>query len=159
MLAASEADIVEELFSDGTVRCPQLLRAEACCGAVVRVSRRSLRWQPRCGRAPVPAGGDRRLGPLAPSVQLCPMATWGLLVERGVKVDHVTVYWWVNGLSHRRGYGSAAPPPRPTVAGVQPFKAPAVRPLVIWSCRNAKSTSTGIAVIVMPAKSVTQLVP
>jgi len=44
---------------------------------------------------PVPAGGDRRRGPVVPTVQPVLSGHRGLLVERGVEVDHVTVFRWV----------------------------------------------------------------
>src|SRR6266542_586599 len=56
---------------------------------LVRAGRR------RCVTVPVPAGGDRRRGPVVPTVQPVLSGHRGLLVERGVEVDHVTVFRWV----------------------------------------------------------------
>jgi hypothetical protein len=44
---------------------------------------------------PVPAGGDRGCGPVVSAVRLSYRDVEELLAERGVTVDHVTVYRWV----------------------------------------------------------------
>lgn len=46
-------------------------------------------------RVPVPAGGDLGGGPLVPAVRAVVPDVEELLAERGVTVDHVTVYRWV----------------------------------------------------------------
>jgi hypothetical protein len=46
-------------------------------------------------RVPVPGPRDRGRGPLVPAVQPVYRDVQELLVERGVEVDHVTVYRWV----------------------------------------------------------------
>jgi len=68
-----------------------------CC--VIR-SRRAGDWfcdHARCDLSvcwlPVPAGGDR--GPLVPAYGLSYRDVEELLAERGVTIDHVTVYRWV----------------------------------------------------------------
>jgi hypothetical protein len=49
----------------------------------------SVRW------LPVPAGDDLDRGPLVPAYGLSYRDVEELLAERGVTVDHVTVYRWV----------------------------------------------------------------
>lgn len=46
-------------------------------------------------RVPVPRGGDRRRGPLVLRYNLSYRDVEELLAERGVEVDHVTVFRWV----------------------------------------------------------------
>jgi hypothetical protein len=49
-------------------------------------------------RVPVPVGGDRRRGSLVPAAQSVHRDVEELLVERGVEVDHVSVFRWVQRL-------------------------------------------------------------
>jgi uroporphyrinogen-III synthase len=49
----------------------------------------------RVCRVPVPTGGDRGRGQVIPADNLSFRDVEELLVERGVEVDHVTVYRWV----------------------------------------------------------------
>jgi hypothetical protein len=44
---------------------------------------------------PVPAGGDLDRGPLVPALRAVLPDVEELLAERGITVDHVTVYRWV----------------------------------------------------------------
>ena len=44
---------------------------------------------------PVSAGGDRGGGPLVPALRLSYRDAGELLAERGITVDHVTIYRWV----------------------------------------------------------------
>jgi hypothetical protein len=51
------------------------------------------------GPVPVPGGGDRGGGPLVPALGLSYRDVEELLAERGIDVDHVTVYRWVQPVS------------------------------------------------------------
>jgi hypothetical protein len=46
-------------------------------------------------RVPVPGRGDRGGGPLVPAYGLSYRDVEELLAQRGIEVDHVTVYRWV----------------------------------------------------------------
>jgi hypothetical protein len=46
-------------------------------------------------RLPLPTRGHRHRGPLVPALRLSYRDLEELLIERGVEVDHVTVYRWV----------------------------------------------------------------
>jgi hypothetical protein len=52
-------------------------------------------WPVYSGRLPVPAGGNRGGGALVSALRLSHRDVEELLAERGIKVDHVTIYRWV----------------------------------------------------------------
>ena len=71
-------------------------------------------WRdPRLRRLPIPAGGDFSSGPLLPAVRLSYRDVEELLAERGIAVDHVTIYRWVQRFTPRVHRGGAAVPPCP----------------------------------------------